>query len=244
MSNGEDDEARKFAMLVCLILSAASTDKTCIENTVNLFNNQLLNPLSLSKCPEEELIPHIKTGGLFNIRTKQLIETSKIIMEEHQGKVPCSMKHLEDLPGVGKKTATIMRNEAFGFFAGIGCDKHVTNFNVALGLLECNDHQVNAKIVECAMGAWVPDHRFKEINSLIGSFAQVVTQELKHDDTVFLQKLNVAILDYVTRPFQIEALFFMIKNIRILYKKEKTEQNVSRIMNSLQNKQDKQEETA
>jgi endonuclease III len=218
MVDGRDDEARRFAMLVCLILSAASTDRACIDCTVHLWSKKLLSPEKLSTCPREEVLECIDKAGIGNIRATHLIETSKKIMTLHKGRVPCCMEHLLKLPGVGKKTATIMRNEAFGFFSGIGVDKHIIQFNRAFGLLEC-DRKINPEIVECAMGTWVPVHRYKEINCLIGSFAQVFTQDLRYDQGE-LEGFVVAIFDFIKRPFQIEALFFMIKNMRILYKEK------------------------
>jgi len=102
-----------FELLVAVILSAQATDKGVNKATDKLF--AVANtPEAIYKLGEAGLKKHIKTIGLYNTKAKNIIKTCKMLMDEHNSQVPDNQKQLEALPGVGRKTANVVRNTAFG----------------------------------------------------------------------------------------------------------------------------------
>ena len=116
-----------FELLVAVILSAQATDKSVNAVTPGLFN-KCPTPDTLLKFGEKRLKKHIQTIGLAPTKAKNIIQTCKILLENHGGEVPGNRKDLEQLPGVGRKTANVVLNEGFGR-ATIAVDTHV--FRVA-----------------------------------------------------------------------------------------------------------------
>ena len=116
-----------FELLIAVVLSAQATDKSVNKATVKLF--KIANtPKKLIVLGEEGLKKHINTIGLYNSKAKYIIKTCEIILAQHNGKVPQSRTTLEELPGVGRKTANVILNTAFGE-ATIAVDTHI--FRVA-----------------------------------------------------------------------------------------------------------------
>jgi endonuclease-3 len=116
-----------FELLVAVILSAQSTDKGVNKATAKLF--PVANtPAALAKLGVAGITPYIQTIGLYNNKAKNLIATSKALLEQHGGEVPRSREALEALPGVGRKTANVVMNTAFGE-ATMAVDTHI--FRVA-----------------------------------------------------------------------------------------------------------------
>jgi endonuclease-3 len=102
-----------FELLVSVVLSAQATDKSVNLATVKLF--PVANtPDKIFKLGEEKLTDYIKTIGLFRTKAKNVIGLAKIILEEYDGEVPHTREQLERLPGVGRKTANVVLNTAFG----------------------------------------------------------------------------------------------------------------------------------
>ena len=102
-----------FELLIAVILSAQATDKS-----VNIATNKLYaianTPEAIYGLGETGLKKHIKTIGLYNTKAKNIIKTCRILIDEHNSTVPDDQKKLEALPGVGRKTANVVRNTAFG----------------------------------------------------------------------------------------------------------------------------------
>lgn len=102
-----------FELLVAVILSAQATDKSVNKATQQLF--PLANtPEKILALGVEGLKRYIRTIGLFNSKAKNIVETCRILIEEHRSEVPDTRKALERLPGVGRKTANVVLNTAFG----------------------------------------------------------------------------------------------------------------------------------
>jgi endonuclease-3 len=102
-----------FELLAAVLLSAQATDRSVNLATRGLF--AVANtPASILALGVEGLIPHIQTIGLFRSKARHLIETCRILLEEHDGVVPGNREALERLPGVGRKTANVVLNTAFG----------------------------------------------------------------------------------------------------------------------------------
>ena len=116
-----------FQLLIAVILSAQSTDTGVNKATRTLFK-KVRTPKAMLDLGEEGLREHIKTIGLFNTKAKNIIRTCALLQEQHGGKVPQERPALEALPGVGRKTANVILNTAFGL-PTIAVDTHI--FRVA-----------------------------------------------------------------------------------------------------------------
>ncbi|CRI64123.1 Endonuclease III (DNA-(apurinic or apyrimidinic site) lyase) [Thiocapsa sp. KS1] len=102
-----------FELLVAVILSAQATDKGVNKATARLFA-VADTPEAILALGEEGLKAHIRTIGLFNSKAGNIIKTCSILVAEHGGQVPHDRSALEALPGVGRKTANVVLNTAFG----------------------------------------------------------------------------------------------------------------------------------
>src|SRR6266850_7800168 len=102
-----------FELLVSVVLSAQATDKSVNAATEKLY--RVANtPQALLALGMEGLIEHIRTIGLYRSKAKHILETCRLLLERHGGEVPQSREALEALPGVGRKTANVILNTAFG----------------------------------------------------------------------------------------------------------------------------------
>lgn len=102
-----------FELLIAVILSAQATDVGVNKATRRLF--PVANkPESILELGEEGLKHHIRTIGLFNSKARNIIRTCRALVEEHDGELPRDRESLEALPGVGRKTANVVLNTAFG----------------------------------------------------------------------------------------------------------------------------------
>ncbi len=102
-----------YELLVAVILSAQATDKSVNAATRELFK-AVDTPQRMVALGSDGLIPYIKTIGLFRTKAKNVVETSRLLLERHGGEVPSTRDALEQLPGVGRKTANVVLNTAFG----------------------------------------------------------------------------------------------------------------------------------
>jgi endonuclease-3 len=116
-----------FELLVAVILSAQTTDVAVNKATAALFSHAP-TPSAMLELGEEGLRSHIRTIGLFNAKARNVIATSRILVDQHAGQVPDDRAALEALPGVGRKTANVVLNTAFGQ-STIAVDTHI--FRVA-----------------------------------------------------------------------------------------------------------------
>ena len=116
-----------FELLVAVILSAQATDKSVNKATTPLFR-AANTPAALLALGVDGLSPYIKSIGLYNSKAKNIIATSRLLIERHAGRVPATREELERLPGVGRKTANVILNTAFGE-ATMAVDTHI--FRVA-----------------------------------------------------------------------------------------------------------------
>lgn len=102
-----------YQLLVAVVLSAQSTDVGVNKATRALFR-EIKTPAQMVALGEEGLKEHIKTIGLFNGKAKNVIALSEILVRDHGGEVPADLNALVELPGVGRKTANVVLNSAFG----------------------------------------------------------------------------------------------------------------------------------
>jgi endonuclease-3 len=144
-----------FELLVAVVLSAQATDKG-----VNLATAQLFpvanTPQKMAALGVEGLEPYVKTIGLYRGKAKNVVALSKLLVEKHGGKVPHTREALEELPGVGRKTANVVLNAAFGE-PTIAVDTHVFRVSNRTGLAPGNDPlEVELKLLEVVPKKYLP----------------------------------------------------------------------------------------
>ena len=121
-----------YTLLVAVALSAQATDIGVNKATKKLFQ-EVRTPEQMVALGEAKLKDHIKTIGLFNMKAKNVIALSKLLISEHGGEVPADREALEKLPGVGRKTANVVMNVAFGAET-IAVDTHIFRVGNRTGL--------------------------------------------------------------------------------------------------------------
>ncbi len=112
-----------FQLLIAVLLSAQSTDIGVNKATKKLFET-VKEAKDMTQLSQEVIISHIRTIGLYRNKAKNVLALSQILIEKHKGQVPVSRRALEALPGVGRKTANVVLNEAFGK-PTIAVDTHI-----------------------------------------------------------------------------------------------------------------------
>jgi endonuclease III len=140
-----------FELLVAVVLSAQATDKGVNKATARLF--PVANtPAAIAKLGVDRLIPFVQSIGLFRNKAKNIVALSEILLREHGGKVPASREALEKLPGVGRKTANVVLNVAFGQ-PTIAVDTHIFRVANRTGLAPATTPEA----VEQKLLKFVPD---------------------------------------------------------------------------------------
>jgi endonuclease III len=136
-----------FELLIAVLLSAQATDVSVNKATRKLY--PVANtPAALLALGVEGLTPYIQNIGLYRNKAKNVIETCRILLERHRGEVPRTREELEALPGVGRKTANVVLNTAFGE-ATIAVDTHIFRVSNRTGLAPGkNVEEVEAKLMK------------------------------------------------------------------------------------------------
>ena len=107
------DHENNFTFLIAVMLSAQSTDKKVNEITPKLFS-KANTPEKMDRLEINEIKDYIREIGLAPTKAKNIKKTSRLLIEKHHGKVPKTFEELEELPGVGHKTASVIMSQAFG----------------------------------------------------------------------------------------------------------------------------------
>lgn len=141
-----------YTLVVAVALSAQATDKGVNKATEALFK-KVKTPQAMLALGEAGLIEHIKTIGLYRGKARNVIAAAKILVEKHGGQVPKDREALEELPGVGRKTANVVLNVAFGE-PTIAVDTHIFRVSNRTGLAPGKD----VVAVEMALEKVVPAH--------------------------------------------------------------------------------------
>jgi endonuclease-3 len=145
-----------FELLVAVILSAQATDVS-----VNLATRRLYKvantPYAILELGEDGLKSYIRTIGLFNSKARNLIATCKTLLEKHSGEVPSDRQALEALPGVGRKTANVILNTAFGQ-PTMAVDTHIFRVANRTGLaLGKTPRIIERKLLKSIAPQYLPD---------------------------------------------------------------------------------------
>ena len=122
----------EFELLIAVILSAQATDVS-VNKATNVLYPKANTPEAFVEMGVKGLTPYIKSIGLFNSKAKNIVATSRILLQEHDGQVPQTRESLESLPGVGRKTANVVLNTAFGQ-PTIAVDTHIFRLANRTGL--------------------------------------------------------------------------------------------------------------
>ncbi|MFZ4527012.1 MAG: endonuclease III [Undibacterium curvum] len=139
-----------FELLIAVLLSAQATDVSVNKATRKLY--PIANtPETLLRLGVDGLMPYIQTIGLYKTKAKNVIATCEILLREHQGQVPQQREALEALPGVGRKTANVVLNTAFGQ-PTIAVDTHIFRVSNRTGIAPGK----NVDIVEQKLMKFVP----------------------------------------------------------------------------------------
>lgn len=139
-----------FELLIAVILSAQATDVSVNKATRKLY--PVANtPAALHALGVDGLIPYIQTIGLYKTKAKNVIETCRLLVEQHGGQVPRERESLQALPGVGRKTANVLLNTAFGV-AAMAVDTHIFRVSNRTGIAPGK----NVDVVEEKLMKFVP----------------------------------------------------------------------------------------
>lgn len=128
----ELDHRNAFELLAATILSAQATDVGVNKATPGLFA-RFPDPWSLAEVEPEQVEPYVDTIGLFRQKSKSLVGMARMLVDDYDGRVPTAMKDLVRLPGVGRKTANVVRSVALGK-PGLPVDTHVIRLSNLLGI--------------------------------------------------------------------------------------------------------------
>ncbi len=140
-----------YTLLIAVVLSAQSTDKGVNKATKELFT-KVSSPEDMLELGMEDLKEHIKTIGLFNNKAKNIMTLSKTLVKDYGGQVPQSRDEVVKLPGVGRKSANVLLNIAFGQRT-IAVDTHIFRVSNRTGLAPANTPEK----VEAELEKIVPD---------------------------------------------------------------------------------------
>lgn len=144
-----------FTFVVAVALSAQATDVGVNKATDKLFK-VADTPAKMLALGEEGLIPYISSIGLYRGKARNVIALSRIVLEQHDGEVPLTRDALQALPGVGRKTASVVLNE-MGVEPAIAVDTHVFRVSHRLGLANAGTpDKVEAQLHRIVPEAWLP----------------------------------------------------------------------------------------
>ncbi len=163
------DHTTPFQLLVATILSAQCTDARVNTVTPALFK-KYPDPKRLASAGQKEIETLIHSCGTFRNKARFIRELAKTLLEKHDGEVPRTMDELIKLPGVGRKTASIILYASFGKNLGIAVDTHVTRISLRLGLTKHRD----PKKIEVDLLKALPPEDWGEINTQMISHGRAV----------------------------------------------------------------------
>jgi endonuclease-3 len=149
-------------LLVATMLSAQSTDETINKVTKTLFK-KYTKPADYANSDLKELERDIRSTGFYHNKARNLKNSAKMLVEKYNSKVPETMKELIKLPGVARKTANIVLNNAYGVIAGVAVDTHVRRLAQRIGLTENKDPNK----IEKDLMSIVPKDKWMRITDLL-----------------------------------------------------------------------------
>lgn len=149
-------------LLIATILSAQATDAQINKITPNLFK-KYKTAKDFEDADITELEQAIKSSGFYHNKAKNIRNCCKALVQKHNGQVPKTMTELVELPGVARKTANIVQQNAYGIIEGIAVDTHVRRLSQRLGLSESD----NPEKIERDLMQLVPKNNWAKITDLL-----------------------------------------------------------------------------
>jgi endonuclease-3 len=162
-----------FELLIAVVLSAQATDKSVNLATARLFQHAN-TPAAIVKLGVDGLAAYVKSIGLFNTKAKNIVAAARLLIERHGGEVPRERAALEALPGVGRKTANVILNTAFGE-PTIAVDTHIFRVANRTGLAPGR----NVRAVEDKLLQVVPQEFLKDAHHWLILHGRYVCKALK-----------------------------------------------------------------
>lgn len=146
-----------FQLLIAVILSAQTTDKKVNEVTPELFA-KFETAFDFAKLSQSELESYIKSIGLYSGKAKNILACAKAISEKYNGEIPRTMREMTALPGVGRKTASVVLGIVYGVVQGVAIDTHVRRLSQLFGLSKSS----NPDIIERDLMEILPKSEWQE----------------------------------------------------------------------------------
>lgn len=156
------DFTTPFEMMVSVMLAAQCTDERVNKTTPNLFS-KYNTPEKMACIDQEELESIIHPCGFYKTKAKNIIATSKILLEKFDGKVPNNMTDLQSLPGVGRKSANVVMLEAFHDPQGIAVDTHAKRISNRIGFSK----ETEPEKIEQDLLKQIPKEMYYDVNHLL-----------------------------------------------------------------------------
>jgi endonuclease III len=151
-----------YELVAATILSAQCTDERVNQVTPQLFS-RYPTAADLAGARPEDVEPIIKSTGFFRAKTKSLLGNARGLVERHGGEVPRTMAEMVKLPGVGRKTASVVLGHVYGINEGIAVDTHVLRVSNRLGIAASGDPLV----VEQQLMAMIPRERWTQVTDVL-----------------------------------------------------------------------------
>lgn len=165
-----------FQLLIATILSAQCTDKIVNKTTINLFK-QYPSIENLAKAKINDVEKLIRSTGYYKLKARRIVNTSKKIIEKHNGIIPNNMQDLVELDGVGRKTANIVLSIVFKKNEGIAVDTHVIRVSRRLELTR----NINPKKIEIDLIKQIPERLWSRISILFILHGRKICKAKKPD---------------------------------------------------------------
>lgn len=156
------DFTTPFEMMVSVMLAAQCTDERVNKTTPNLFS-KYNTPEKMANIKQDELEDIIHPCGFYKTKAKNIIATSKILLEKFNGNVPNNMKDLQSLPGVGRKSANVVMLEAFYDPQGIAVDTHAKRISNRIGFSK----ETEPEKIEQDLLKQIPKEMYYDVNHLL-----------------------------------------------------------------------------
>ena len=173
-----------FELLIAVILSAQTTDERVNLVTPFLFK-KYKNSFELAKAKLKDVEEIIKPIGLYKNKARNIVETSKVLVNKHKGRVPRTREELEALPGVGRKTANIILNNCFNEPA-FAVDTHVSRVSKRLGIAKKDDDVLE---IEKKLMNYFPENSWGKLHHQFIFFGRYKCKAIKPecDDCPFIK---------------------------------------------------------
>jgi endonuclease-3 len=169
------DFKSSFELLVSTVLAAQCTDIRVNMTMTPLYKSKYKGPKDILKGGIDNFRDNIKSINFFNNKAKAILSICEVLEKEHKGKVPGTMEELTALPGVGRKSASVILGNCFGKNDVIIVDTHLKRVSTKLGLIE-ND---NPEKIEAELKVIIPEKEQYHFSMRIGEHGRVVCNAKK-----------------------------------------------------------------